>query len=115
MAYASQEIPVNGVPTLKEIDGGMQYILTFSQDPFPRLLEQKQSDRSNTLRSTRSDRPRSSLEQRRGTAGHGRYKFKDEDDKNIINGERNENRRMRLRRRSGELRKGRFKCAIAPS
>jgi hypothetical protein len=84
VAYASEEVPVSGVLTLKEINGRMQYSLTFSQDPLPRLLGQRQSDRSNTSRSTPSDRSRSSLVQGRGTAGRGRYKFKDEDDENII-------------------------------
>jgi hypothetical protein len=85
VAYASEEIPVSGVLTLKEVDGRMQYSLTFSQDPLPHVLGQKESDTSNTLRSSRSGRSTSSLVQGRGRAGRGRYKFKDEDDLLIIN------------------------------
>jgi hypothetical protein len=84
VAYASEEIPVSGVLTLKEVDGRMQYNLTFSQDLLRRFLGQKQSERSNTSRSTCSERSTSSLVQGRGMAGRGRYKFKAKDDENII-------------------------------
>lgn len=83
-AYASEEIPVSGVLTLEEVDGRMQFNLTFSQDLLRRFLGQKKSERSNTSRSTCSERSTSSLVQGRGMAGRGRYKFKAKDDENII-------------------------------
>jgi hypothetical protein len=84
VAYASEEIPVSGVLTLKVVDGRMQYNLTFSQDLLLRFLGQKQSERSNASRSTCSNGSTSSLVERRGVGRRGRYRFKKEDDDKII-------------------------------
>jgi hypothetical protein len=84
VAYASEEIPVSGVLNLKEVDGRMQYNLTFSQDRLLRFLGQKQSERSNGLRSTSSNGSTSSLVERRAVGLRGRYRFKKEDDDKII-------------------------------
>jgi hypothetical protein len=84
VTYASEEISVSGVLTLKEVDGRMQYNLTFSQDLLPRFLGQKQSERSNASRSTCSNGSTSSLVERRGVGRRGRYRFKKEDDEKII-------------------------------
>jgi hypothetical protein len=84
VAYASEEIPVSGLLTLKVVDGRMQYNLTFSQDLLLRFLGQKQSERSNASRSTCSNGSTSSLVERRGVGRRGRYRFKKEDDDKII-------------------------------
>ena len=47
MAYVSEEIRVSGVLTLKEIDGRIQYSLTFSQDLLPHVLRQDNDMRSS--------------------------------------------------------------------
>jgi hypothetical protein len=60
------------------------YYLTFSRGLLAHFLEPKQSDTSNTSRSTSNKRTTSSLAQRRGGGVHGRYKFEKEDDDKII-------------------------------
>jgi hypothetical protein len=84
VAYMSEEIPVCGSLKLKEVDGEMVYYLTFSQGLLAHFLEPKQSDTSNTSRSTSNKRTTSSLAQRRGGGVRGRYKFEKEDDDKII-------------------------------
>jgi hypothetical protein len=78
VAYMSEEIPVCRSLKLKEVDGEMVYYLTFSQGLLAHCLEPKQSDTSNTSRSTSHKRKTSSLVQRRGGAFRSRYKFEKE-------------------------------------
>jgi hypothetical protein len=49
-----EEIPIRGDLKLKEVDGKILYSLTFSQVLLPHFRGQKQSDRSDISRSTRS-------------------------------------------------------------
>jgi hypothetical protein len=80
IAYMAEEIPVSGVLTLKEVDGNMQYCLTFSQDLLPRFIGKKLNNTSSALTSAHSVRSRLPSVQGRGRAGSSRYRFKDEDD-----------------------------------
>jgi hypothetical protein len=71
--YAS-EIPVSGVLTLKEIDGRMQYSLTFSQDLLPHVRQSSKDMRCSASLSV----------QRRSRVGRGKHKFSIKDDDTII-------------------------------
>jgi hypothetical protein len=75
VACASEEILVSGVLTLKEINGIMQYSLTFSQDLLPHVFRQN----SNIIRCSATPSV-----QGRGRAGRGKHSFSKKDDDKII-------------------------------
>jgi hypothetical protein len=81
VAYASEEIPVSGVLVVKEINGRIEYSLTFSPTPLLRLCGEKQSD-LREVPVVRDQPPRLCKDMAwLVVAG---IKFKDIDDDNII-------------------------------
>ena len=79
IVYTSEEIPICGVLTLKEIDSEIQYCITFSQDSL-RFLAQTQTDMSGTSTRTHSARAVSPSVRRHGKCP----KYSEEEDELLI-------------------------------
>jgi hypothetical protein len=73
VAFASEEIPVSGVLTLKEVDGRILYSLRFSQNLLPHVLSQNHDMRCSASPSV----------QGRRRVGRGKYSFTEKDDDKI--------------------------------